>query len=100
MNRFEVLYCCRPPQIEDVLAYANVASAPALTRRDVREAVFDADALTKLCPTGFGRLQDSELLLQPFISRDADCSAFAVRRMRTLRAKRASAADLRVELDD
>jgi hypothetical protein len=68
MNRFEVLDCRRPPQIEDVLANADVASAPALTRCDVREAVFDANALTKPRSTGSGRLQASELLLQPFTS--------------------------------
>ena len=87
MNSLEVLYRRSPAEIEDVLAHADIARASALASRDVSEAMFDADTLTQPRAALAGGLKHSELFLQPLISRDADSSSFAVRRVRALSAK-------------
>ena len=100
MNGFEVLYCRSPAQIKNILPHSDIACASALASRDVCETVFDADALTQLRAARRGGLKHSELLLPVFVSADANSPSLAASGMRALRAKRARAAGLRVELDD
>ena len=64
-----------PPEVEEVLALAGIASAIALPMADVRQIVFDGHALAQLGPAGRGQLTLTQFLEQTLIGMDRDAAS-------------------------
>ena len=70
MERFQILDGARPPEVEGVLADADVARVVALPLGDVRKFMFDHRALAQCLASG-GRLElFAEPLLERFVLRN------------------------------
>lgn len=73
----QVVNDCRAPHVEEVLADTSVPGSVALPVPDMRQGVFDPDALARFRPSGGSSLPLGQPGQQPFIEVDHDA---AVRR--------------------
>jgi len=98
MRRFDdlqVLHSCRPPDIEQVLAGATVASAPALSASQVSQPVLYGDPLAyALAPFCTGH-QLAQSVLKEFVVCDGDCASTAGACCRALGSQSATCAQWR-----
>jgi hypothetical protein len=74
-DNVEVVHHRDPPQVEQVLALAEVAGAVALPAADMGQGVLDVDALAEAGPPWAGLLAGTQLHQQPLIGVDLDAAA-------------------------
>ena len=100
MECLQILDRARAPEVEGVLAEADVARLIPLALRDVRELVLDRRALSqRVAPRGRSDLF-AEPLLELFVLSDRDRPSMPDLRGGALRSQRAAIADVGIELDD
>ena len=98
-DTLEILDGGGAPQVEQIAADADVASAVSLAGGDVGEGVFDGGAAAEQGAARPGLLELSVLALPGFVGGDGDGAAIARRGLGALRAQWACAARFGVELD-
>src|ERR1700679_4144443 len=99
MHSFEILDRGGAPQVEQVLARADVASPASLAGSDMSQSMLDSDAGAEGGAPGRGVLKLAELPLELLVSGDRHAPALAGGSLRAARTKRAGAAYLGVEVD-
>src|SRR5437867_2248278 len=99
MKCLQVLNRARAPEVEGVLAGANVARGVSLTLRDVCKFVFDDRALTQGLASSGGLDLLAEPRLKPLVLGNGDRASMAELGGSALRAHRTAIAYVGIEFD-